>query len=97
MTTATYITGEWHGLPNYECSDCPFASLEEGTVLAHMAQRHPIAPVFEPDEAPEPAATVAEVAPQSTPPPTPVEAPLPLSQPDAEASQLPADTTKSKE
>jgi hypothetical protein len=96
MTTATYITGEWHGLPNYECSDCPFSSLEEGTVLAHMAQRHPIEPVFEPD-APEPVTTVAPVASKPTPPPTPVEAPQPLPQPDAEAPQLPADTTKSKE
>jgi len=35
-----YTVGDWNGYPCYQCSACPFASLEEEVLLLHIAQRH---------------------------------------------------------
>jgi hypothetical protein len=35
-----YTTGEWNGLPNFDCSSCPYSVLDEDSMRLHVAQRH---------------------------------------------------------
>lgn len=32
-----YVLDQWSGLPQYRCPHCPFDSLDEGTILEHIA------------------------------------------------------------
>ena len=32
-----YILGQWSGLPQYKCRQCPFDSLDEIAILEHIA------------------------------------------------------------
>lgn len=41
-----YTTGDWKGLPNYECMFCAFATVDHQTALEHAAEIH--APPEEP-------------------------------------------------
>ena len=34
---ATIRVGTWSGFPNYECSACPYASLDEAKTQAHLS------------------------------------------------------------
>lgn len=35
-----YSVGRWKNLDNFQCDDCPYASLEEARVLSHRSSRH---------------------------------------------------------
>ncbi len=39
-----YLLGQWNGLTQYRCPHCPFDSLDEGELLAHLAQHAPPEP-----------------------------------------------------
>ena len=48
-----YTVGTWHGLPNYCCAYCPYATIKEGIILQHLNLKHasaitPAAPKREP-------------------------------------------------
>lgn len=36
-----YRTGKWHDKDNYECTRCPYATLDRGKILKHVQQDHP--------------------------------------------------------
>ena len=38
------ITGEWAGIAQYRCPFCPYDSLYEDAVTAHIAEKHPLPP-----------------------------------------------------
>lgn len=42
--TAPYLLGQWNGLTQYRCPHCPFDSLDESELLAHLAQHSPPEP-----------------------------------------------------
>lgn len=47
-----YTIGTWSGLPNYSCTYCPFQTLDEAEMIAHILERHmptPTEPVKEPE------------------------------------------------
>lgn len=82
MSTKRYRTTKWHHLDNYECTVCPFATLDRGRMVIHVRTEHPTAaevgePVlplagidFASDEAAELAATLglsAEILKRKTP------------------------------
>lgn len=35
-----YNEGKWAGLPNYECKQCPYKSLDKSKLLEHVATKH---------------------------------------------------------
>lgn len=36
-----WTTNEWRGHTNYQCQECPFATLDRGQMVKHAAARHP--------------------------------------------------------
>ena len=38
------VRGEWAGIPQYRCPFCPYDSLVEDVVVAHIAEKHPVSP-----------------------------------------------------
>ena len=32
-----YVEGRWHGLTNYHCKTCKYATLDKDEILAHVA------------------------------------------------------------
>jgi hypothetical protein len=36
-----WTTNEWRGHTNYQCKECPFATLDRGAMVKHAATRHP--------------------------------------------------------
>lgn len=44
-----YTTGQWSGLPNYSCTHCPFATLDEAEMLTHIIDRHLAQPELNPE------------------------------------------------
>lgn len=38
---ARWTTGEWRGHTNYQCKECPYATLDRGAMVKHAATRHP--------------------------------------------------------
>lgn len=36
--------GTWSGLPNYECTDCPFSTLVEDRIEDHVYSKHGVFP-----------------------------------------------------
>jgi hypothetical protein len=36
--------GTWSGLPNYECTDCPFSTLVEDRIEDHVYRKHGVFP-----------------------------------------------------
>jgi hypothetical protein len=51
--TEGYVVTSWNGLPNYECSVCPYATLSEESILLHVLQQH-IRPYRQPPDQPRP-------------------------------------------
>lgn len=35
-----YTEGSWHGMPRYQCTQCPFDSLNEEVIRDHIRLRH---------------------------------------------------------
>jgi hypothetical protein len=35
-----YTVGSWHGLDNYCCLSCPFATLDREAIERHVAEQH---------------------------------------------------------
>jgi hypothetical protein len=35
-----WIVGQWSGLPNYECKECPFSTLDLPKIEEHIAKVH---------------------------------------------------------
>ena len=44
MSEAPYTVGAWAGMPNYQCSLCPYATLNETEILEHWQARHAAPP-----------------------------------------------------
>ena len=44
MNEVPYTVGAWAGIPNYQCSLCPYATLNEVEILEHWQARHAVAP-----------------------------------------------------
>ncbi len=36
----SYSVGQWNGRDNYQCNECPFATLNEAEMLDHIIARH---------------------------------------------------------
>lgn len=43
MTAPRYRKGTWNGMPNWECTQCGYANLDRGKVVAHVRAKHPTA------------------------------------------------------
>lgn len=48
-----WVKNQWNGLDNYQCSLCPFATLDHDLMKEHARDRHPL----ESESAPDVAAT----------------------------------------
>lgn len=48
-----YTIGTWSGLPNYSCAHCPFSTLDEIEMIAHVLERHTPKPEQPEPEPPE--------------------------------------------
>ncbi len=36
----TYTTNDWRGHPHFECDQCPFDTLDEAEIVAHIQASH---------------------------------------------------------
>lgn len=43
MTSPRYRTTSWNGLENFECTVCPFTTLDRGKMVNHVRDHHPTA------------------------------------------------------
>ena len=40
MNAPTYTTNDWRGFPHFECDQCPFDTLDEAEIVAHIRAEH---------------------------------------------------------